>query len=136
MKLSIGTIFVFAVIMTAVSCQWKYCPGFSGSNINLSKIGINPYPLIKGYSTLMEFVGTAKVDILQDGVVIQLINGSTVVFAASAGPFYIAPQGSSYDYMFVYTFPTYIPPGSYTVRINMMDISSTVLECIQLSANF
>lgn len=118
--------------------QWSYCKGFDDSKLSLEEIDIDPFPLKRGRKALFEIAGTAKTEIDQKDLVlnVKLKKTGTKIYSTKMGSSYIVPQGGDYDYQLSYGLPSLVPPGQYILDFNIVDSSGNPYTCFEFEVDF
>ena len=112
------------------------CPNTDSSMIELKQVTMDPWPPIKGRSSVVEFKGTAKTDIHQTNGRIDAYLGGTRFFSTAIGGSYSTGRGQAYDYSFSYSIPSYVPPGNYETRISFISEDHTSYTCVVINLHF
>jgi len=135
----LGAIVIASVISCALCQQpsYKYCPGTDGSNITWTNLLVTPYPIPKGKPVKIEFVGNANVQINQKYLTLNVFQNGSQIFTTNVGGTYIAAAGSTYDYTFTYSIPSFIPPGTYDLQFNVASSTGAGnYACLDTMASF
>ena len=133
---SIALCLIFSSAVVCGDIPYSLCPGTDGSMIALSHVGADPWPIVKGKSAAFLINGDAKVDINQKSARMDIYLGSSKIFSTAAGGINTTSAGKPYSYSFSYTIPSFVPPGTYDVRVNMVDGSGKAYTCVRLSMHF
>mgnify|MGYP000181457213 CR=1 FL=1 len=132
---------LFFLILTPTLTQvpWRNCPSTPTENILLSTVSVSPWPITRGVQSTFYFEGTSRYIGLQGYARLEVVNAfsMTKIYDIDLGKSQLVEYGKKYTYGFNYTFPSFIPVGSYYVLINMIDIDKKdTFLCVMINMSF
>ena len=134
------SVLLFLTLFSSAQCQipWKYCPDTSSEKISLNNVTVTPYPIRRGQPANFYFGGVGKWIGFQTYARLDITNSLSgqKIYSQDVLKSTAVEYGQPYSYTFDYTFPNYLPVGSYNILTNMLDVHSGVIICVQIAVNF